>query len=143
MTAGDQRVVPNQIKAVLQQRIRRTLEATSKANDGATCEIPEALTLGVVRTIFSGGPFGWQLKARLDEVDGRLSLEALECDRMSGYSRYRVWEDGETDHSLPAPSDVYMVPGDATTEERRRLADEHRAEYQRAYDELKARGFMT
>ena len=31
-----------------------------------------------------GGPFGWMVDGRLDEVGGRLVLEALEDSRMAG-----------------------------------------------------------
>lgn len=95
---------------------------------------------GIVQRLVSGGPFGWMIHARLDEIEGRIALEALEDDRMSGPSHYRVWEDG-TREDLPTEDTSYMTPEGCPPEEVERIAQEYYAHNREVQGLLRERGF--
>ena len=97
---------------------------------------------GVVQRLASGGPFGWCMFARLDDVDGRLALEALEDDRMSGPSHYRVWEDG-TYEALPNERTSYGHPSDASAEEIERVKQAFFDHNRAVQAQLRERGFLS
>jgi len=101
--------------------------------------LPEALPAGEVRRLASGGPFGLMLAGRLDEVDGRLALEALENSRMSGEVYFRVWDDGGREALEPAPRTGYTYKDE---EERPAAEAEYLAHNRAAYEHLRRRGFM-
>jgi len=103
-------------------------------------EPPREMALGTVTHLAGGGPFGWLLDARLDEVDGRFALEVLEDSRMSGPSHYRVWDDG-TREALPTEATGYALPRDCTPEEKQRIEDEYYARNRAIDQQLRDRGF--
>lgn len=100
--------------------------------------LPEALPLGEVQRIASGGPFGHLFDARLDEVDGRLALEVLENSRIAGESYFRVWADGTLEALDPAPRIGYGYRDEA---DRAAAEAEYFAHNRRAYGHLRERGF--
>lgn len=100
--------------------------------------LPKSMPAGAVQPLFSGGPFGWQLDARLDEVDGRVVLEVLEEDRMGGPRHYRIWQDG-TYEALPSELTGHSVPADP--EEAARIEEEYYAHNRRVQAQLRERGF--
>lgn len=100
--------------------------------------LPGRMPVGAVHHLVSGGPFGWRLAARLDNVDGRVVLEALEEDRMGGPRHYRVWQDG-TYEALPGERTAHGVP--AEPEEAARVEEEFAAHNRRVQEQLRARGF--
>jgi hypothetical protein len=101
--------------------------------------LPDALPAGAVHRLASGGPFGLLLDGRLDVVEGRVALEVLENSRMSGEHYFRVWEDGTVEELQPAPRTGY---GYATPEEEHAAREAYFAHNRRAYEHLRARGFM-
>jgi hypothetical protein len=103
--------------------------------------LPRAMPEGVVQKLCGGGPFGWMIHARLDEIDGRLALEALEDDRMSGPDHYRVWEDG-TVEKLPNEHTGYGHAKDATADEIERIKEAFFAHNRAVQAQLRERGFM-
>jgi hypothetical protein len=139
MPGGDDSVVmPEKIRAHLADRIRRTWpgEAGGAAIDG----LPTSMPAGTVARLFGGGPFGWLADGRLDVVDGRVVLELLEDDRMSGPHHYRVWDDGTTE-PLESEHTGWASPADASPEEKQRIQDEFYAHNRRVQALLKERGF--
>ncbi len=103
--------------------------------------LPAAMPEGVVQRLASGGPFGWCLFARLDESDGRIALEALEDDRMSGPCRYRVWEDGSRD-GLPNERTAFGYPTGASPEDIERAQEAFYAHNRAVQAQLRERGFL-
>ena len=79
--------------------------------------------------------------ARLDAVDGRLALEALEDDRMSGPSHYRVWEDG-TREALVNERTFYGHASDASAEEIERVEQVFFAHNRAVQEHARERGFL-
>ena len=132
--------IPPAIREQLEQLIR--LRFTGRDPGPVLAALPAAMPEGVVRGLASGGPFGWCLYARLDDVDGRLALEALEDDRMSGPSHYRVWEDG-TLEALPNERTSYGHPADASAEEIERVEQAFFAHNRAVQAHLRERGFLT
>jgi hypothetical protein len=104
-------------------------------------DLPAAMPEGVVMRLTSGGPFGWLLDARLDEVDGRLALEVLEDSRMAGPDHYRVWDDG-TVEQLESVWTAYATPAGATDDERRAIEERYYAHNRAVGEALRARGFL-
>jgi hypothetical protein len=84
--------LPPGIRAILVDLVERKWSAGGSDPRPAIEAMPDSLLAGEVKRLVSGGPFGWLLDARIDEIDGRLALEVLEDDRMSGPSHYRVLE---------------------------------------------------
>ena len=105
-------------------------------------QLPDSLPAGQVVRLVSGGPFGWMIDGRLDQIDDRIALEVLENDRMSGPSHYRVWDDGTTE-DLPTEQTMYALPPDCSTEEEQRIKDAYYAHNRRVGDELRRRGFYS
>jgi hypothetical protein len=103
--------------------------------------VPESMPEGTVRRLFHGGPFGWVMDARLDEVDGRVALEVLEDDRMSGPRHYQVWDDG-TREELPNESSAFVHEAGASPEEIERLEQAHYAHNRAVQKQLTERGFL-
>ena len=108
------RPVPEPILAHLRELV--TLRWSGRDAPPPLDAIPTELPLGEVSWISSGGPYGWLIEGRLDEVDGQLVLEALEDSRMAGPDHYRVWEDG-TKEPLETERIGYSHPKDATPAE--------------------------
>jgi hypothetical protein len=104
--------------------------------------IPEALPAGEVHKLAGGGPFGLMLHGRLDEVGGRVALEVLENDRMSGESYYRVWDDGALEPLEPAPRLGYSWRTGASDAERAAAEAAYQEHNRRAYELLAERGFI-
>jgi hypothetical protein len=104
--------------------------------------LPGALEAGRVHKLAGGGPFGLMLHGRLDEVGGRVALEVLENDRMSGESYYRVFDDGTTEPLEPAPRLGYSWRTGASDAERARAEAAYREHNRRAYALLEERGFL-
>ena len=103
--------------------------------------LPSSMAAGSVRRLVSGGPFGWLIDARIDEVEGRMALEVIEEDRMSGPTHYRVWEDG-TKENLPTERPLIVYPAGCSEQEKSRIEEEHGA-YNRAVRRLlEDRGFL-
>lgn len=82
--------------------------------------LPASMPAGTVSYLATGGPFGWLIEARLDEVDGRVGLECLEDSRMAGPDHYRVWEDG-TREELPNERIGYSSPAGCPPDEHERI----------------------
>jgi len=102
--------------------------------------LPATMPEGEVCRLSSGGPFGWLIDARLDQIDGRVALEALEDDRMSGPDHYRVWDDG-TREALPNERIAYATPPNCSPEERARIQEEYYAHNRAVGELLRERGF--
>ena len=119
--------------------IRNWLPAATK-HWSAPATLPEALPLGVVQRLASGGPFGHLFDGRLDEVDGRLALEVLENSRMAGESYFRVWDDGMIESLEPAPQIGY---GYRDETDRAAAKAAYFAHNGRAYAHLRERGFYA
>lgn len=128
--------VPAPIRAYLENVVRRTW---SRGDPQSVIDaLPARMPPGVVRMLVSGGPYGWLVEARLDEIDGRIALEVLEDDRMSGPSHYRVWEDG-TGEALPTERSAHSAPDDPEAAER--ALREFQAHNQYVQEVLAQRGF--
>jgi hypothetical protein len=138
--AGQPLAIPPAVRTHLDDLIR--LRFTSRDPGPVLAALPDAMPEGVVQVLASGGPFGWCMFARLDDVDGRLALEALEDDRMSGPSHYRVWEDG-TREALPNERTSYGHPSDASAEEIERVEQAFFAHNRAVQAQLRDRGFLT
>jgi hypothetical protein len=135
---ADHLTIPPAIADHLRALIR--VRWTGQDPDPVLATLPDSMPEGEVRKLVGGGPFGWMIFARLDRVDGRLALEALEDDRMGGPDHYRVWEDG-TREVLPNERIGYSVPKDAAPEEVDRIKAEHYAHNHAVQQQLAARGF--
>ena len=130
--------VPPAIRSHLAELVR--LRFTGRDPEPALAALPRELPEATVTRLASGGPFGWLIEARLDEIDGRLALEALEDDRMSGPSHYRVWEDGVSE-PLPNEHIGYGVPKDCPPEEVERIKERHHLHNREVQALLRERGF--
>jgi hypothetical protein len=132
--------IPPAVTDYLRELIR--LRFTGRDPQPVLDALPRSMPAGTVQPLAWGGPFGWYLSARLDvEADGRLALEALEDDRMSGPCHYRIWEDG-TREALPNEHIGYGYPTGAPPEVVQRARDAN-AEHNRAVQEgLRERGFL-
>ena len=103
--------------------------------------LPDSLPEGQVTRLVSGGPFGWIIDARIDRVDGRVALEVLEDDRMSGPDHYRVWEDGRRE-DLETEHTTMVFPADCPPDEARRIEEKHYAHNRAVQEALRDRGFI-
>lgn len=130
--------VPPAIRSHLVDLVR--LRFGGRDPDPVIAALPEALPEGTVVLLASGGPFGWLIEARLDEIGGRLALEALEDDRMSGPSHYRVWDDGASE-PLPNEHIGYSVPKDCPPAEVERIKQAYYAHNREVSALLRERGF--
>lgn len=121
-------------------RVERIWGSTDRDTAPALAAVPRALPAGTVVRLSSGGPFGWLLDARLDEVDGELMLEVLEDSRMAGPDHYRLRADG-THEQLPTVRTGMAFPKDATPDERAAIARDYFAHNRRVGEQLRERGF--
>lgn len=131
--------IPSAILEHLRELIR--LRWTGRDPAPVLGALPDAMPEGSVQRLASGGPFGWCIFARLDETDGRIALEVLEDDRMSGPGHYRVWEDG-TREALPNERTAYSVPTGAPAEEVQRAQEAFYAHNHAVQQQLRERGFL-
>jgi hypothetical protein len=127
--------VPPAVRGYVAERVAR------RWPDGQPEELPDALPEGQVTRLVSGGPFGWIVDARIDRVDGRVALEVLEDDRMSGPDHYRVWDDGSRE-DLETEHTTMVLPADCSPEEARRIEDAFYAHNREVQALLKQRGFF-
>ncbi len=130
-------VVPRPVRDFIADAIRQSWEGDPEP---VIKSLPKRLPPGTVRTLVSGGPFGWRLEGRLDTVDGRFVLEVLEEDRMGGPRHYRVWQDG-THEALPSERTGFSVPVDCPPEEAARIEEEFYAHNRGVQEQLRERGF--
>ena len=130
--------LPPAIHAWLVERI----EAIIREPGPVVASLPAALPAGEVRNLARGGPFGWMLDARLDEIDGRVALEVLENDRMSGENHFRVWDDATVDPIQPSVQIFVVYKAGATAAERAAADEAYFANNRAAYELLRARGFL-
>ena len=128
--------IPPAVRAYLADLVRQNWRSTG--SQAVVDALPKEMPAGVVRMLVSGGPYGWLVEARLDEVDGRVALEVLEEDRMSGPSHYRVWDDG-TCEALATERSAHSMPEDPVVAER--VRQELHAHNRRVQDLLAQRGF--
>ena len=140
MTLGvpDPLPFPPAIRRHLEDLIR--LRFSGRDPEPALAALPDGLPPGTVTTLVSGGGFGWLMLGRLDEVDGRIALEALEDSRMAGPDHYRVWDDGSLE-PLPNERIGYVLPKDHTPEDEQRAKAEYHAHNRRVQQLLRERGF--
>src|SRR3954449_7299493 len=104
--------MPPRIRAWLVERV----ELVWPEPGPVVVAIPAALPAGRVRRLAGGGPYGLMFDGRLDEIDGRVSLEVLENSRMSGESYFRVWDDGTVEPLEPSPRLEFAVATGSTPE---------------------------
>jgi len=130
--------VPAAIQAHLADLVR--LRWASRDEEPPLDALPRSMPEGRVVRLVAGGPFGWLADGRLDRIDGRVALEVLEDDRMSGPDHYRVWDDGERE-DLPNEHTAYVTRADATPEEIERIREKHFAHNREVQAMLRARGF--
>ncbi len=133
-------VLPPAIADHLRELIR--LRWTGRDPAPVVDALPDRMPEGTVQRLASGGPFGWCVFARLDQTDGRLALEALEDDRMSGPYHYRVWEDG-TVENLPTERTAYSVPADVSPQDVERVEAAFYAHNRAVQEQLRQRGFLS
>lgn len=126
----------------IRERLRALVELrwSGREEPAPVDQLPETMPEGTVERLVSGGPFGWMIFARLDEVDGRIELEALEDDRMSGPGSYRVRDDG-TKEELPSEWTTFITPKDCSPEELERLTQRFNAHNREVIERLRERGF--
>jgi hypothetical protein len=103
--------------------------------------LPESLPDGQVTRLVSGGPFGWLVDARIDRIEGRVALEVLEDDRMSGPDHYRVWDDGSRE-DLETEHTTMVFPADCPPDEAKRIEEKFYAHNRAVQELLRQRGFM-
>jgi len=133
--------IPPGINAYLADRIARCWVGPERDPGPVVEALPQSLPAGQVTKLVGGGPFGWMLFARLDDEDGRLALEVLEDDRMSGPDHYRVWEDG-TREQLASESGTMVFPADCSPDEAERIKETFYAHNRRVQAHLEERGFI-
>jgi hypothetical protein len=133
--------LPQKIRAFLVAIVKRKWTAVESDPRPVIEALPRSLPAGQVERVVSGGPFGWLIDARLDEIGGRVALEVLEDDRMSGPNHYRVWEDG-TEESLESEMTAWTLPENASREEAKRIEDEFYAHNRAVQGMLRERGFL-
>lgn len=133
--------IPTPIRVYVAERITRCWVGPDRDPGPVIDALPDSLPTGQVKKLVGGGPFGWLLFARLDDEDGRLALEVLEDDRMSGPDHYRVWEDG-TREELPTEHTTLVYPKDCSPEEKERIDERFYAHNRRVQALLKERGFV-
>lgn len=134
-----QLVVPPAVGEHLRTLIR--IVWTSRDPEPVIDALPDRMPEGTVQRLAGGGPFGWCIFGRLDQTGGRIALEALEEDRMSGPSHYRVWDDGMVE-GLPTERTTYSVPPDASPEDVERIVQAFYAHNRAVQEHLRQRGFM-
>ena len=133
--------MPKEIHAFLVGQIESRWIGEGRDARRAIGALRQSLPAGQVQRLVSGGPFGWLIDARLDEVDGRLALEVLEDDRMSGPDHYRVWDDGSRE-ALETEETGMVLPPDCSPAEARRIEDAHYAHNRAVQEALRERGFL-
>jgi hypothetical protein len=133
--------LPEKIRAFLVDVVKETWTAVESDPRPVIDALPRSLPASQVERVVSGGPFGWLIDARLDEIGGRVALEALEDDRMRGPNHYRVWEDG-TKESLENELTAFVEPENCSPEEAKRIEDEFYAHNRRVQGMLRERGFQ-
>jgi hypothetical protein len=134
-------IIPASIHAYVADRITRRWAGPERDPAPVIEGLPATLPEGQVTRLVGGGPFGWMLHARLDrEADGRLVLEVLEDDRMSGPDHYRVWDDG-TREELETERTTVVFPKDCSAEEAERIEQDFYAHNRRVQALLDERGF--
>ena len=133
--------IPPRIRAYVADRITSCWIGPDRDPGPVIDALPESLPAGQVKTLVGGGPFGWLLLARLDDEDGRLALEVVEDDRMSGPDHYRVWEDG-TREELETEHTTLVFPKDCSPEEKERIEQRFYARNRRVQALLRERGFV-
>jgi hypothetical protein len=131
--------IPPAIRRHLEELVR--LRYGTRDPEAALAALPDAMPTGTVVTLASGGAFGWLMEGRLDELDGRVALEALEDSRMAGPEHYRVWDDG-TLEQLPSEHTGYLLPKDYTAADEARIKAGFFEHNQRVQEQLRERGFM-
>jgi hypothetical protein len=134
-------VMPAEIRAYLAERVTSCWVGPGRDAGPVIESLPQSLPAGEVKHLVGGGPFGWMLAARLDEEDGRLALEVLEDDRMSGPDHYRVWEDG-TREELATEHTTLVFPAECSSDEKKRIEEAFYAHNQRVQALLAQRGFI-
>ena len=133
--------IPPAIHAYVAGRINRCWVGPERDPAPVVAALPMSLPEGQVTHLVGGGPFGWLMSARIDDEGGRLALEVLEDDRMSGPDHYRVWEDG-TREELPTESGTMVFPAGCSPEEQERIKQKF---YDRNHEVqllLEERGFI-
>ena len=133
--------IPEPIRAYVADRIRSCWVGPERDPEPVVAALPDSLPEGTVTPLVGGGPFGWLLHARVDHEGGRLALEVLEDDRMSGPDHYRVWEDG-TREELATEHTTMVLPADCSPEDEARIQREFYDHNQRVQLLLKERGFI-
>jgi hypothetical protein len=134
--------LPAKIHDYLEMQIRRRWVGEGRDPHAVVEALPESLSAGHVTRLVSGGPFGWIIDARLDEIEGRVALEVLEDDRMSGPDHYRIWEDGSRDQ-LETETTAFVLPPNPTPDEARRIEDSYYSHNRKVQSLLKQRGFRS
>lgn len=132
-------VIPPAVGEYLRELIR--MRWSGKDPQPVIDALPDSMPEGTVRRLASGGPFGWCMFARLDQTDGRIALEALEDDRMSGPCHYRVCEDGRREE-LPTERIAYSVPAGSQPKDVERAKEEYYAHNRKVQQHLRERGFL-
>lgn len=129
--------VPEPIRERIVEAVRQVWRGDpQRVIDG----LPRHMPPGAVQRLVSGGAFGWRMEARLDQIEGRVSLEVLEEDRMGGPRHYRVWQDG-TIEALISELTGHPVPADPV--EADRIERAYVAHNRRVQEQLRARGFSS
>jgi hypothetical protein len=139
--SGESIVLPEKIRGFLVNRIEALWVGGGRDCRPVVDGLPRSLHAGRVERLVSGGPFGWLIDARLDEVDGRLALEVREDSRMAGPDHYRVWDDGSRE-ALENERTMMVLPPNCSPVERRRIEDEYYAHNRAVGKVLKERGFV-
>jgi hypothetical protein len=133
--------LPAKIHAFLVDRIEGRWVGEGSDVQAVIEAFPRSLAAGQVQRLVSGGPFGWMIDARLDEIDGRIALEVLEDNRMSGPDHYRVWDDGTRDQ-LDTEQTGMVLPPNSSPEETQRIEDAYYAHNRAVQKGLEERGFL-
>jgi hypothetical protein len=139
-SSGPPLAMPPAIRDHLHELIR--LRWTGRDPEAVLAALPDRMPEGIVQRLASGGPFGWCIFARLDDLDGRLALEVLEDDRMSGPGHYRIWDDG-TREALPNERTAYSYRTGASAEEIELAQQAFYAHNRAVQAHLRERGFLA
>jgi hypothetical protein len=117
------------------------LRFSTRDPEPALAALPDALPAGTVVRLATGGAFGWLIEGRLDEIDGRVALEALEDSRMAGPEHYRVWDDGSIE-ALPNEHIGYGLPANHTPADQEHAQAEYYEHNHAVQQLLRERGFL-